>query len=251
MTLTARERMKAVLHREMVDRVLFTAYWCVLHRGWVDRHLRNEGLAVKERVPILRREFPNAELISHEYYENDELIRRETLRTPVGEVYTTKRLDCACYGTSWWALDYYIKQPEDYKVVDFVIRDTVFKLNYDQYVIAENRWGEDGNVLGNAAVGIPMHSMMYPWLGLERFSMDMRDRPEDFWSLHELLYEKEREGFALCAESPADVLIFGGNIREDMIGLERFEKYYVPMINEFADVPYEKGKQSAAHLDAR
>jgi hypothetical protein len=250
MTLTPRERVQAALHGEMADRVPFTAYWCVLHRGWVDRVVRNEGLAIKERVPILRREMPNVEVIYHEFYENDTQVMRQTLRTSVGEVYCTKKLDRAYYGTSWWNVDYYIKRPEDYRVAESIIRDTLFKPSYEAFLVAQNRWGEDGYVIGNAHVNIPMHSMMYEWLGPERFSLDMVDHPEGFWSLHEALYRKEREGFGLCAESPAEVLLYGGNIHEEMVGRRRFDQYYVTCINEFADAVHAEGKLCATHLDA-
>ena len=57
--LTPRARIRAALHGEWADRVPFSVYWLMFPRGDVERRLRNEGVAVVERVPVFRVEMPN------------------------------------------------------------------------------------------------------------------------------------------------------------------------------------------------
>ena len=56
--------------------------------------------------------------------------------------------------------------------------------------------------------------------------------------------------YRVAAASPAELLIYGGNIHQDVVGLKRFEQYYAPCLNEFADGVHEGGKLAACHLDA-
>ena len=81
-----------------------------------------------------------------EYYENGRLFIRETFRTPAGEVWQTWRTGGG-YATSRLS-EYLIKQPEDYKVVEFMVRDEIYAPTYDQFLVATDALGEAGLVMG-------------------------------------------------------------------------------------------------------
>jgi hypothetical protein len=248
MMLTPRQRIRAALRGELADQVPFSVYWLMLPRGEAERRLRNQGLAVVERVPLYRAEMPHVQLIIHESYDKDVPLRRETLRTPHGEVHATKKMD-PNYGTSWWNMDYYVKGPNDYRVMEFAIRDIVYRPNYEAVLLAQERLGEDGYVIGNTEY-TPMNKLLYEWLGPERFALDLHDRPDAVLSLYWLLREKQREMYRVCAASPVELAIYGGNIHQDMIGLRRFSEYYLPCLDDFADHMHDQRKLSACHLDA-
>lgn len=255
MPFTPRSRIQAVLRGEDVDRVPFSIYGVLFPRGETDRHLRNQGLAVLERVRLCRVEMPNVDLASREYYERGVLTARQTACTPVGEVSRTMKLDPSL-GTSWWDMDYFVKRPEDYKVVEFMVRDTIYCPNYDEYLLTQERWGEDGYVMGDSSAGLwpcysPMGLMMYKLLGVERFGIDFYDHPDEFFSLYETIRQKQREMFQVCAQSPAEVVCYAGNIHQDTMGLGRFVEYYLPAINEFAATMHEHGKLASCHYDAK
>lgn len=246
--LTPRARIRAALHGEWADRVPFSVYWLMFPRGDVERRLRNEGVAVVERVPVYRVEMPNVEVSAREYYREGMRMMVETVRTPVGEVHAVKVLDPS-YGTSWFTQEFCLKEPDDYRVLEFMVRDTRYVPNYEAFHLAEERLGEDGYVIGNTGY-TPMNKLLIEWLGIERFSLDLRHRPDLLLGLYELLVAKQREMYQVAAASPAELLIYGGNIHQDVVGLKRFEQYYVPCLNEFADVVHESGKLAACHLDA-
>jgi len=252
---TPRSRIQAILQGEDADRVPFSIYRVLFPRGEAERHLRNQGLAVLERIPLCRVEMPNVDLFSREYYEGGVLTVRETARTPVGEVYRIIKLDPSL-GTSWWDMHYFVKRPEDYKIVEFMVSDTIYYPSYDEFLLAQERWGEDGYVLGETSAGLwlgysPMGLMMYKLLGVERFGIDLFDYPDEFFSLYETIREKQREMFQVCAQSPAEVVCYAGNIHQDTMGLQRFVEYYLPSINEFAAVMHEHGKLASCHYDAK
>ena len=78
----------------------------------------------------------------------------------------------------------------------------------------------------------------------------MIEHPDEFFSLYELLCERRREVYQIYAASPAEAVLYGGNIVPNIIGRKRFEKYIVPCYDEFADYLHEKGKLIGVHLDA-
>ena len=146
--LTPRARIRAALHGEWADRVPFSVYWLMFPRGDAERRLRNEGVAVVERVPVFRVEMPNVQVITREYYREGMRMMAETVRSPVGEVHAVKALDPS-YGTSWFTKEFYFKEPDDYRVLEFMVRDTRYVPNDEAFRLAEERLGEDGFVIGN------------------------------------------------------------------------------------------------------
>ena len=246
--LTPRAGIRAALRGEWADRVPFSVYWLMFPRGDVERRLRNEGVAVVDRVPVFRVEMPNVQVITREYYSEGMRMLAETVRSPVGEVHAVKALDPS-YGTSWFTKEFYFKGPDDYRVLEFMARDTRYVPNYDAFRLAEERLGEDGFVIGNTGY-TPMNKLLIEWLGIEQFSLELRRRPDRLLGIYELLVARHREMYRVAAASPAELLIYGGNIHQDVVGLKRFERYYLPCLNEFSDVVHESGKLAACHLDA-
>jgi hypothetical protein len=249
MPLSPRARIRSALLGQEGDQVPLSIYWFMLPRGDVERRLRNQGLAIVERVPLFHVEMPNVQVLTREYYENGVRTVRETVRTPVGEVHAVKSLDPS-YGTSWWNAEWYIKERDDYRVLEFMVRDMVYRPEFEAFRLAERRAGEDGFVIGNTEYS-PMNKLIYDWMGIEQFSLDLALNPDALLSLYDLFREKQREMFRLCAESPAELVIYCGNIHADVVGRERFEQYYIPCLNEMADTLHEAKKLCACHLDAK
>lgn len=266
--MTPRERILAALRGQMPDRVPFTCKEPQPPRGEVEHRLRDEGLAVVMEGEILATDVdglgtsavkrPNVEVVRREYYEHGRLVIRDTFCTPVGEVHQTWHPG-GKYGTSR-LVEYPVKQPQDYEVVDFIIRDEVYTPTYegvddnrspDKFVAAEAIRGEDGFVFGGWLPPTPLMIMLWCLLGPVQFALDMYDRPDQFFSLYETLFARQCEQYRICADSPALVIHLAENMTSDMIGLERFKRYCVPCYNEFASYLHPCGKLLAVHMDGK
>ena len=247
--LSPRERVQLSLRGELADRVPFTVYWLMLPRGAAERALRNEGATIVERVPLFRVSYSGVEVVTREYEENGELFLRRELRNGSGSVHATFRRESG-YGTSWWQLDYYVKKPADYDILEQCLRERAYIPDYTAFITAQRRYGEDGYVVGNTEYS-PMNLLLYEYLGMERFCLDLADRPERIERLFEILREKQRRMFEICAESPAELVLYDGNISQEVVGAERFRRYYRPCHDEFAARLHQKGKLAGCHLDAR
>jgi hypothetical protein len=56
--------------------------------------------------------------------------------------------------------------------------------------------------------------------------------------------------YAITAASPADYVLYGGNVVPEMLGPDRVRDLIAPCWNAFADRLHEKGKKIGCHLDA-
>jgi hypothetical protein len=245
--MTIRERVAAALRLEPVDQIPFTTYWGSADFGEEWARLSALGLGHSVRVGLVDIERANVSTDSCRYEENGVSYSRHTVRTPVGEVSMVYRLEAA-YGSSW-IMENYVKTPDDYRTVEFVIRDTIYRPAYDEFLKQVETVGEDGYVSGNMGYS-PLMEMRVHLLGLERFSMDMYDRPDLFFSLYETIRAKEREAYPILADGPADFVIYCGNTSPEILGKERFGKYCVPCYDELGEMLHARGKLLGSHMDA-
>jgi hypothetical protein len=244
--MTIRQRIVAALRGEAVDQVPFTIYPGMIPPGDAERRLRALGLGASSRVGLVKSSSPNVSVNSVEYQEQGARYSRTTVRTPVGEVCATHRLQAA-YGSTWY-VDHYVKSPDDYRVVEFMIRDTIYEPGYDSYRRAVESVGEDGYVSGNFGYS-PLMEMRVNLLGIERFAYDQYDRPDLFFSLYETLRDKQREAYPILANSPAELVIYCGNCSPAVLG-RRFEECCVPCYDELGEQLHANGKLLGCHLDA-
>jgi hypothetical protein len=247
--LSARERVRLVLRGQLADRVPFTVYWLMLPRGEEERAMRNEGTAIVERVPLFRLEHPGFEAVERRYEREGAAYLRKELRAPSGCLHATFRRE-AGYGTSWWQLEAFVKQPSDYDLLERYLEARTYHPEYEAFAAAARAYGEDGYVVGNTEYS-PWNLLLYEFLGLERFCLDLADRPERLQRLYELLREKQRRLFAICAASPAELVLYDGNICQEVVGEERFRRWFRPCHDEFARTMHGAGKLAGCHLDAR
>lgn len=140
--MTPRERLLTALRGEPVDAVPWSCYSGLLPRGHTERLLRERGMCLVTSVNAYTREMPNVEVISRDVWEGGQLYTYRTYRTPVGEV-TEKRRAEPGYGSSW-IVEHMIREPKDYPVVEFMVRDTVLRPNFEAVAELEADLGEDG-----------------------------------------------------------------------------------------------------------
>jgi len=218
-------------------------------RGEKERLLRESGVGLVLRPPAHRVEYHQVEFVSREYWENGRKRIRRTIHTPVGDIWQTLEPE-STYESSSWILEHFIKEPEDYRVMEFVYKDAVFYDNYEYIREAKRRIGGDGLVYVRVAK-VPIQEMLYQMMGLERFSFDYYDRHDLFDSLHNTMIERYEELFTLAAEAPVEILLFGDNITSDVVGDERFRNYCMPVYKRLQEQLSSTGKKLAVHMDGR
>ncbi len=150
--ISPRERVRLALRGELADRVPFTVYWLMLPRGEAERSLRNAGTTIVERVPLFHLSHPGFEVVEREYDQDGVAYRRRELRAPRGCLHATFRRESG-YGTSWWQLDYFVKQPSDYDLLERYLEARTYLPDYGAFATAVRNYGEDGYVVWTCSIG--------------------------------------------------------------------------------------------------
>ena len=244
-----RERILSALNWEEPDRIPLTIYDWMIPRGETERMLRRAGVGLILRLPAHQVEHREVDFLSKEYWEDGKKYVRKTIRTPVGEIHQTLEPEVA-YDTSLWIKEHFIKEPDDYKVMEFVWKDMIIHDNFDVIKEAVRRIGGDGLVYVRLAK-VPVQEMLYQMLGLEQFSLDYYDRRDLFDSLHNSMLKRYEELFDLAADAPVEIILYGDNITSDVVGEERFRNYCMPVYKRTTEKLAGTGKKLAVHLDGR
>jgi hypothetical protein len=247
--LNVKERILTAMNWGEPDRVPLTIYDWILPRGLAERHLRETGVGLITRLPAHRIEHSGVEILTREYWESGRSFVRRTIRTPVGEIWQTMEPDRA-YGTSSWIHEHFIKAPDDYRVMEFYVRDAIYRDNYEVIRGCQRRMGNDGLVVVRIAKS-PIQEMLYQMMGMQRFAEDYHERRDLFDSLHATLVKRYGELYDLAAGSPAEILQLGDNISGDVVGRDRYRTYLMPEYAKLMARLRGTGKQLAVHMDGR
>jgi hypothetical protein len=141
------------------------------------------------------------------------------------------------------------KNPEDYKVIQFIIGDEQYKTNYDAFTKAEQAFGEDALYRVDFWFEPLQELITGDIMDPTTFCLEWMDRQDELLSLYSSLVVKHKEIFPLLAGSPASCIIYGGNVSPAIVSREMFKKYYVPVYNEAAEVLHKHGKIIGCHFD--
>ncbi|MAG16766.1 MAG: hypothetical protein CMJ21_01715 [Phycisphaerae bacterium] len=244
--LTPRRRVEIALHGGHSDRVPFTMYENKVPQCAAERELRNRGMCIVNRqAPVVRVHRPNVTVRSETFANNGRQLCRTFYETKLGTVSTLNEPA----GFTTWRHETMFKSPGDYKVLRFIVDDEQYEPCYDQFLKAQEAFGED--VILRASFGLePLQSLISGnMIDMERFAMEWMDRRDEILALYEVIVRKRRELYPMVAQSPAGQANYGGNVVPAMIGREVFEQHYVPHYNEAADVMHQHGKIIGCHYD--
>jgi len=255
-----KERILAVLRREKPDRIPFTIYTFLLPRSSIERQLRNMGLSLVElAVSVYGINTPNVKMETAENLASFSLDDRYTCiarqKHTVDRTYTTPtgRLSDRCkwgYAAFEWPIEWVIKDLGDYEVVKYVIDNTEYFPNYEDFVKMQNSMGDDGIAVMMTPKS-PLQSMLLDLMGYTRFSLDYYSRRHEFEDLYAVLRKKQLEMYKIIADSPAEVVLMDENLNGMVTGPKLFEKYCMPFYEEVAQILHAKEKILMAHMDGK
>lgn len=249
--MTPRAHVEATLRGEAGLRPALTAASAQVQRSEVERDLRNRGLCLIDRGPALLTE-------THHQVEQERVLsgkegnvlERLRVRTAAGEL-SSVVCRAADRGTSW-TTERLFKSMHDYKPLMALFEDQRFESSFGDFTRAQEQAG--GDILLRPNLGpSPLHILMHSVMGLEVFSQEWDQHKDKILTLYKSLVEAQRRRVAQAAKAPATALTYGGLLDAREIGPERFERYYLPHLREFADLMHTNGKLAGiqVHGDPR
>ncbi|HOK56552.1 MAG TPA: hypothetical protein PKV21_01450 [bacterium] len=243
-----KERVESVLRKSKPDKIPFTIYENKLPQCTVERILRNNGLCILRRTSVYKTAYPDLSFKTITYTENGITYTKTLIETPFGELETTQRKTSQTGDFTIWKITHLFKTPDDYKKINFMVKNAKYIPDYEKFIELERESGGDVFLRGNIAL-TPLHQIMIDFMGIEKFSEEWAERRDEIENLYKNMVEKLRELYPILAESPCFAFNFGGNETGNVMGRGRFERYVLPLYYEAAEILHKKGKVFGPHLD--
>jgi hypothetical protein len=262
MRMNKRERICTAFLGGMPDKVPWTIYRGLLPQDDETEKLQELGLAVVSSAGVYSAERPNVSVSEEKgspspqpspfkgegvYAKWDENAWVRTYHTPVGNLSQT--LKTGGYGSTR-TLEHLVKERKDYETLEFFINDTIYRPNYQGFKDADKAYGENGLVWASVERA-PFQKLWIEFTGIERLSYDLYDNCDAVERVLDAMLAKQRELWAIVADSPAEFVWCPDNITGEVTGKPHFERYLAPYYEELASVMHKKGKRLVAHMDGR
>jgi hypothetical protein len=244
--MTLRQRIATALRGEMPDRIPFTVYRGMDDMGYLVERLRDDGMGVLDRRAPYRVKYDEVSVSSEVQGEGLDAERFITYSTPVGDL-TQRSIREPGYGT-WWPQDHFVRQPEDYAILEFVMRDATIVADYDGFNQAIEEVGEYGLVIPRAA-DPPALELWRRWTGLDRFCYDWHDCRSEIRRALDAMVEHNQAIFEAVAEAPSEFCCSGGNLTAAVVGPALFREEVLPHFEAEAEVMRAAGKRTVNHMD--
>lgn len=262
--MTPKEKLLSIYRKEGQGEIPWAAYGgFLLPWGSVERDLRNRGCGLIQWTPVsswqppgmghmkgweLESEIRDVEMSIRAVWENGEKTLVRTYDTPLGSVSEKMREEPGYH--SLWIKEFLVKTPGDYEIVKFMVENTVFREQYDSFVEAEEKMGDDGVTLA-VVDRSPWQKTLIEITGTERIYFDLHDDPGPVEDLLLTMEKKQDEAYQIIADSKAEIVWMVDNLTGDLTPPGVFEKYCLPFYNKVAKLLHDKDKFLAVHMDGK
>ena len=247
--LNAKERMLAALSWGELDYIPWSSKPNHFPRGYYERRLRNMGMGLTLEQRVFSISIPD---LTIESISSGDYVTR-IYKTPVGEVREKLRTNLPSEGgerSESWRVEHFIKEEDDYKVVEYIFENMEIKPRYEEFMIVENNLGEDGIVC--ATLGYtPFMDLLINYMGIKKLAFEIHRNAGKVEALLEIIAEKKREICKVIADSPARIVLLGDNIDEVLIGPKLFKKYCLPYYQEYVEILHRRRMIVGSHMDGR
>ncbi len=259
--MSRRERIMAASLRRPADRLPFFHYWRHSQIGWAERECRNRGMGMGWARPCCVERMHGVEITERQISSSGQTLVQRTFSTPVGTVSLVEKREPgvgqwhaqrSLRDVSPWQTERLIKEPEDYRVVKYMVENTEYIADYFPIEQAMEWLGDDGVVLTSLPHS-PMQTLMIDWVGSEggRFFYHHADHPDLVEDLYSALCKSREPLVEIAAKAPATLVLCGDNLDGVLVSPKLFRSYFMPVYEQQARVLHEHGKLMAVHMDGR
>lgn len=246
MPMDFRTRINAVLHGDKPDQVPLAPYDNLVPRGAFVRQLRNRGMGLLLRRPVVWSERPNVRV--ERAVEGD--IETTTYHTPVGSVFTRRRQHLSrTHGGRSTEIEGLIKGVEDIDTVIFMVEDTVYHADPAAYVDANRDVGQDGivRITGpSAPYDRALGDFGYSTAeGLNNWVYTQMDHPDHLQALIDAYARDVQKLLPFVVDSPGELVALGSV--NGLYGPRQFQEHVLAFYQEVVPYLQSRGKICTCH----
>jgi hypothetical protein len=160
--------------------------------------------------------------------------------TPVGELRTVSK--------GGYPSEFPVKTPDDCKVMEYVIQNTVFEFDPGAFEKADALFGERG-VIQSFYPRSPFQALIVRYMGARNTFIQLHRNPDAIEGLMEAIDLWEDGMYDVLADCPVQILNFGENIDANLASPRYFKRYLVPFYQKRVDQLHRAGKFCHIHID--
>jgi hypothetical protein len=173
-------------------------------------------------------------------HAGNDVIEIHTKETPVGSLRQVFK--------NGWHLEYWIKTPQDYKILTWVMNNTELVCSPDVYEKTQSMLGQQG-IAVILASRTPVMSINIDWVGTEQFCMDLVSELPELFELYEVRKKLFLEETKLIAQSPGKYVKWLENLTVSMLGPSRYGTLLMPIYKQCVPILESSGKRVMVHYD--
>jgi hypothetical protein len=163
-----------------------------------------------------------------------------TKETPVGKIQQVYK--------NGWHHKYWIKSPQDYNVMTWILENTELVTCYEEFQRAQQLIGNNGVVVING-FRTPAMSINVDWAGTERFCTDVALQVPELIRLYEVRKKLFLRQTELIAKGPGKFVKWMENLTISMLGPEKYAQLLMPIYNDNCPILQKTGKRVMVHYD--
>jgi hypothetical protein len=153
-------------------------------------------------------------------------------------------------GSISWITGHAIREPRDFGIAAWIFSHLKVEPRRDGYTSRREEVGDRGVAIGYViGTACPVHHIMKELLPVEQFFYALHDYPEKIQMLADAMKPYYRAMQQSAAESPAEVILLGGNYDDSITHPRFFEKHILPWLQEYATRLHVQGKYLMTHTD--
>jgi hypothetical protein len=250
---TARELLTTVLNGGTPERTPLSIYKWFFEdprypvEAW--QPLIERGLGVSTGCATVRRIEHG---VQHQVETRVEGERRFVIQRKVTPVGTLQCVDVYPTGPDQgilgWTQEYWIKEPHDYQVRQWIVEHTELQPDYTAFAELDERVGSQGIVLVEGG-RTPLMSICVDWAGTERFCIDVASGVDELFSLYEAQRKLFLEETRLMAAGPGRFCRWLENLTIGNLGPKRYERLLLNVYDEAVPILEQAGKRVMVHYD--
>lgn len=240
-------RVLAALRGEEVDRIPFTIYEILIPKRELWSELRRMDLTPITSVSVFHEKWLNVKI--RRIVEGDYVYT--LYDTPVGSVYAKHKVNLKPGSGDSWTVEHPIKKPDDYKVVNYIFKNTVITPVREEDVLKQIERFKDERVFWAWVDRTPMQKMLIELMGYRRLAIDLYKNREFLDELYDTLTNRTELICEIASESPIELVWCGDNVNGIVLGSKVFEKYHLPVYRRMSKLFEKNGKTLIVHMDGK
>jgi hypothetical protein len=255
MRMTGKERVRAVLNHETVDRIAFVPCIDPYFRSGLPSPYKTMdiyelqalcGTDLLRGVSCHKSGFD--ETVQHIHQQDSDGAIIDIYKTPCGELREIHKFTAQSPYIPF-PTEYLIKTIDDLKIYRYLLKHIMNEPDYDAFRFISEKFNH--LMVSCSVEDSAFRQLLTKKIGLENFVYFFYDNPDEIEETLKHLQFHFCSLLEIAAQGPSEVFICYENTNTANSSMDWFETYELPQLNSYADIVHKHGKKLLVHMCGR